>query len=87
MASHKQAEKRARQNLSRRLRNRFQKTTMRTAIKQVRTAIAQGDASEAQRLLRAAVSHIASTASKNAIHRNKAARTISRLTKAVSGMN
>ena len=84
MANHKQAEKRARQNLKRRDRNRFHKSTMRTAIKKVRAAIAQGDAGEADRLLRAAVARIHRTASKGAIHRNKAARTVSRLARAVA---
>lgn len=86
MANHAQAEKRARQNVKRRDSNRLHKASMRTAIKKVRKAIKQGDRSEATRLLTQAVSRIQRTASRGAIHRNKAARTVSRLSRAVAKM-
>jgi small subunit ribosomal protein S20 len=84
LATHPQAEKRARQNLKRRANNRLHKTTMRTTVKKVRAAIAEGDTAEAAKLLPEAVSRIASVASHGAIHRNTAARTIARLTRAVN---
>ncbi len=84
MATHPQAEKRARQNIKRRATNRLHKTTMRTLIKRVRAAIKQGDGEEAARLLPGTVSKIARVASRGAIHRNTAARTIARLTRAVN---
>jgi small subunit ribosomal protein S20 len=86
LANHPQAEKRARQNVKRRNQNRLHKASMRTAIKKVRKAISQGDRSEASRLLQQAVSRIHRTASRGAIHRNKAARTVSRLSRAVAKM-
>jgi small subunit ribosomal protein S20 len=82
LATHAQAEKRARQNDKRRERNRLHKTAMRTAIRKLRKAIETGDKSEAGKLLEAAVSRISRTASRGAIHANKAARTVSRLTRA-----
>ncbi len=86
MANHPQAEKRARQNDKCRDRNRLHKTAMRTAIKKVRKAIEDGDKGEATRLLNLAVTKIQRTASRGAIHRNKAARTVSRLMRAVAGL-
>ena len=59
---------------------------MRTAIKKVRKAITDGDKGEATRLLNLAVTHIQRTATHGAIHRNKAARTVSRLMRAVASM-
>ena len=84
MANHPQAEKRARQNSKRRQTNRFHKASMRTAIKKVRTAIAAGDKAEAAKLLPEAISRINRVASRGAIHRNTAARSVSRLTRAVN---
>lgn len=57
---------------------------MRTVIKRVRTAVEQGDNTEATRLLPTAISQIARVASRGAIHRNTAARTIARLSRAVN---
>ncbi len=57
---------------------------MRTLIKKVRTAVATGDSAEATRLLPEAIAKIARVASRGALHRNTAARTIGRLTRAVN---
>ena len=57
---------------------------MRTLVKQVRTAVDQGDSAEATKLLTTATAKIARVASRGAIHRNTAARTIGRLTRAVN---
>ncbi len=57
---------------------------MRTIIKKVRLAVAAGDSAEANRLLPEALTKIARVASRGALHRNTAARTISRLTRAVN---
>ena len=84
MATHPQAEKRARQNTLRRATNRNHKTAMRTAIKKVHTAVSKGDKAEASKLLPTAVSKINRVASRGAIHRNTAARTVSRLMRAVA---
>jgi small subunit ribosomal protein S20 len=72
----KSAEKRARQSIVRRDRNRRDRTRLRTAIKRVRQAQTP-DAARAA--LKAAESLLDRSASKGVIHRNTAARTKSRL--------
>lgn len=59
---------------------------MRTAIKQLRQAVDQGNRQQASELLPQIISIVASTAQKGVIHRNAAARTTSRLTHAVQKM-
>jgi len=83
MANTKSAEKRMRQSAERRVRNRAARGEMRTAIKKVRGALAGGDAAGAQTALQSAVQIIDRTAKKHVVHRNTAARTKSRLAKAV----
>lgn len=83
MANHKDAIKRAKQNERRRARNRHYRSQMRNRVKAVRTAVEAGDVDAAQEALRNAMSVIHRTASKGVIHRNQAARRISRLNKAV----
>jgi len=84
VANHKQAEKRNRQRLKRRQRNLMYLGTMRTHIKRVRKAIEGSDDDAAKAGLPIAVRAIDRAASKGVIHRNTAARYISRLTKAVA---
>jgi small subunit ribosomal protein S20 len=84
MANTKSAEKRMRQSAERRERNRGDRSTMRTAIKKVRGALAGGDAQSAEEALKVAVQVIDRTAKKRVVHANTAARTKSRLTKAVA---
>ena len=79
MATHKSALKRAKQSRARRLRNLSHKTRAKRAVKQVRLAVAEGNGNRAQELLPKATSVLQKTASKGAIHRNKASRIISRL--------
>ncbi|MGC6417835.1 MAG: 30S ribosomal protein S20 [Bradymonadia bacterium] len=86
MANHKSAEKRVRQTEKRRQRNKHVLSTMRTYIKRVRVAIADGNAEDATERLKAATQALAKAASKGVIHRNQARRKISRLTKAVAGL-
>jgi small subunit ribosomal protein S20 len=84
MANTKSAEKRARQEPVRRARNRTHASTLRTAVKKLRATIATGDAQAARTLLPATLRTVDATASKGIVHRNAAARTKSRLTKAVA---
>lgn len=79
MLRHKSAIKRARQSEKRRLRNRARKTRMKTAIKAVEAAMATKNPELVMEKLREAMSIIDKTASKGTIHKNKAARKISRL--------
>lgn len=86
MANHKSAVKRIRQSAKRRVANRQKITRMRTAVKKLRSAIAEGDKSAAQELLAPTLSIVDRTAQKGIIHANKAARTKSRLSHGVSAL-
>ena len=86
MANHKSAEKRNRQNAIRNARNTHIRSTMRTYVKQVRTAVSNGDAAEAKEALGRAVPFIDKAASKGVIHKATASRKISRLSKLVHAM-
>lgn len=86
MANHKSAEKRNRQSQVRRLRNRINKTKMKSAIRRVNEAVESGAESDAKDALRFAIPIIAKTASKGTIHKKNASRKISRLTKLVNKM-
>ncbi|THB71801.1 MAG: 30S ribosomal protein S20 [Desulfobulbaceae bacterium] len=86
MANHKSAEKRNRQAQVRRLRNRMNKSKMKTVVRTLNEAIEAGSADEAKEALKVAVPVIAKTASKGTIHRKTASRKISRLTKRVNSL-
>ncbi|MFK7931609.1 MAG: 30S ribosomal protein S20 [Myxococcota bacterium] len=83
MPHHKDAIKRLKQNEKRRERNRHFRSRMRNQIKKLRAAVESGDVELAQTELRTATSVIQRVASKGVIHRNQAARRVSRLNKAV----
>ncbi|WP_448872549.1 30S ribosomal protein S20 [Desulfobulbus propionicus] len=86
MANHKSAEKRDRQAKIRRLRNRMNKSAMKTAIRQVEEALVAGSEEQAKTALQAAIPVIYKTATKGSIHQKTAARKVSRLTKRVNKM-
>lgn len=86
MANNKSTEKRIRQAEKTRQHNRATKSRMRTAVKDLRSAVAAGDAGKAKDLLPSTLQLLDTTAQKGAIHRNSAARTKSRLQKAVSSL-
>lgn len=86
MANTAQAEKRARQAENRRTHNMSLRSTLRTAVKKVRKAVAAGDKTAAQAVFQTSVSTIDSIADKKIIHKNAAARTKSRLSAAVKAM-
>ena len=86
MANIKSAEKRILQNERRRDRNRAYRSRMRTAVKRLRTAVESGDAEVAKELLPGTLRVIDESAQKGVIHRNTAARSKSRLTRAVTGL-
>ena len=79
MANTVSAKKRNRQNISHRARNRWRLTTMRTAIKDLHEKILHASNDEADTALRSTCALIDKTAQKGVIHKNKAARTKSRL--------
>jgi len=83
MATHRSAEKRARQDLKRRGRNRKAKSQVRTLIKSVRGAIESGDGEGARQKLRDAERALRKAASKGAIKKTTASRSVSRLARSV----
>ncbi len=86
MANHASALKRARQDAKIRLANRSQRTAMRTAIKKVQQAVDAGDKEAAAVALKQAQSLIDRAGRKNLIHRNQAARRVSRLNARVKAL-
>ena len=84
MAIHKSALKRARQNEIRRLRNKNYRTRSKNVIKELRTAIADNSVDQAEEGLKKAVSVIQRSVSRGVIHKNNAARKISRLTRQIN---
>jgi len=86
LAHHKSAIKRNKQNVIRNARNTHIRSTMRTFVKQVRTAVATGDAQEAKTALERAVPFIDKAATKGVIHKATASRKISRLSKLVNAL-
>ena len=79
MANTKQAKKRVRQAEKHRRHNASLRSTLRTYIKKVLSAIAGGDKQVALTSLKEATPVIDSMVNKKIIHRNKAARHKSRL--------
>ena len=84
MANHKSAEKRNRQNKIRNARNAHIRSTMRSFVKKLRIAIAEGDTETANAVLQKAIPYIDKAASKGVIHKATASRKIGRLAKLVS---
>jgi len=80
---HPSAEKRHRQSLKRRDRNRAIKTRVHSAVKQAVKAIEGTDASGAEQELRQATRVLYKAAGKGALHRNTAARKVARLSRAM----
>ena len=75
------AKKHARADAAKRTRNRHRKATLRTALKQAETAIAEGNVETAQELCRTVVSLLDRAASKGVIKKGTANRQKSRLTR------
>ncbi len=84
MANHFSALKRTRQTEKRSQVNRANKSRLRTALKELREAIAAGDRTSAQNSFRATVSLIDKAIQKGVIHENTAARYKSRLSARVN---
>jgi small subunit ribosomal protein S20 len=84
VANHKSAEKRHRQSKVRNARNTHIKSTMRSYIKKVRIAVADGDMETAKVILEKAIPYIDKAATKGVIHKATASRKISRLAKLVN---
>tara|TARA_Y100000590_G_C15565294_1_gene956384 strand:- start:391 stop:654 length:264 start_codon:yes stop_codon:yes gene_type:complete len=83
MANTKQSIKRARQNTSRYRLKHSQRAQARTAVKAVKNAITDQDVDGAKLLFKKAEKMLDTTSGKGVMHRNSAARTKSRLIKAI----
>lgn len=83
MPNNASSKKRLRQNEKLRVRNKAVKSNMRSQVRAVRAAAAEGDAEKAQAEFRLACKKLDRAAAKNLIHKNAAARSKSRLSKVV----
>ena len=79
MANTKSAKKAARQNIRRRLRNRYHLSRMKTYIKRFRRMVEEGRLEEAKQFLPEVQSIIMHTWSKGVITKREASRRISRI--------
>ena len=86
MANIKSARKRARQAVQRRVHNFSLRTAARSAIKEVKKAVAAGDKKAAGAALARMQAVLDRIASKGIVHRNAAARHKSRLAHAIKAM-
>jgi len=86
MANTAQARKRARQSVKTNLHNAALRSEMRTAMKKITKAIDSGDKAAATAAFNENVSVIDRIADKGIIHKNKAARTKSRMSAAIKAM-
>ena len=86
MANTPQAKKRIRRNANRAEINHSRISRIRTFIKQVESALATGKKAEAAEALKKVQPELARGVARGVIHRNTAARKISRLSKRVASL-
>lgn len=86
MANTPQSQKRARQTERRTAVNKARRSRIRTFLRKVEEAIAGGDAQVAAEALRAAQPELMRGVTKGVVHKNTAARKISRLSARVKAM-
>ena len=79
MANHFSALKRARQTEHRTVRNRMNTSRLRTALRDMREALAKGDKAAAEKTFRQTVSALDKAIQKGTLHKNTAGRYKSRL--------
>ena len=84
MANIKSAKKRVIVSQTKADRNKAIRSKVKTCIKKVETAVANGNKDEANAALTVAISEINKAAGKGVYHKNNAARKVSRLTQAVN---
>ncbi len=86
MANSPQAKKRARQNERRFAINKARRSRIRTFLRKVEEAIASGDKAAAEAALRAAQPELMRGVTKGVLHKNTAARKMSRLSARVKAL-
>ena len=87
MANTPQSKKRARQNLARFEVNKARRSRIRTHLRAVEEAIASGNADAAKAALTAAEPELMRGVTKGVLHKNTAARKMSRLSGRVKALN
>jgi small subunit ribosomal protein S20 len=87
VANHPSAEKRNRQRVKRTLRNRGVKSSVRSLVKKVHTALAQKDAKAALEALKVAEVALTKAGTKGVVHEKAVSRTVSRLSAQVHRLN
>jgi small subunit ribosomal protein S20 len=78
------AMKRARQSVKRNIRNRSRLSSVKTILKNLDSSLSSGNKDDAGKILLQAIKALNQAASKGVLHRNTAARNISRITKKVN---
>lgn len=86
MAHHKSAKKRIRRNARREAVNRARMSRIRTFMKKVELAIASGDSAAARTALQSAQPELHRGVTKGVLHKNTAARKLSRLSARVKAL-
>ena len=86
MANTSSAKKAARKIVARTVVNRDRRGRVRTFVRKVEEALASGDRAAAQAALKAAEPELMRAASKGVVHKNAAARKVSRLTQRVKAL-
>jgi small subunit ribosomal protein S20 len=86
VANHESARKRIRQTAKRTDRLRRVRTTTRTFIKRLRSALLTGDKQSAEKSLKVAISQIDRAVAKGVFHRRTGSRYISRLSSQVASI-
>ena len=80
------AKKRLRQTVKKTAENKNRKTRIRTFVKKVEEAIAQGDQAAANEILRTTQTEMMRGVTKGVVHKNSASRKISRLNSKIKGL-
>lgn len=86
MANHKSAAKKARRDAEARLRNRSNRSTLKTAVKKFLAVVSTGNKTEAAALLPATLGVVDKAVRKGVVHKNAANRAKSRLTLKVNAL-
>ncbi|MCZ8187102.1 MAG: 30S ribosomal protein S20 [Beijerinckiaceae bacterium] len=86
MANTKSAKKAARQTLRRTEVNKARRSRMRTSIRYVEEAIAKGDVNAALAAMKKAEPELAKAAQNGIVHKNMAARKVSRLIRQIRSL-
>ena len=86
MANHKSAKKRIRQTVSRTEVNRDRRGRIRSYVRKVEEAIASGDKGSAETAMQGAMPELHRGVVRGVMHKNTAARKISRLTKRIKAL-